>query len=105
MVVCTRQELLDRIAGMEHKIVQMARYRVAMLDRRLRQQGIERALWLLDRSIGRGLQQIDDHEYRMREVLRRTIESRRRRLQDLDRRLRVFDLRPRLAQDRSRGEV
>ena len=105
LVVCTRQELLDRIAGIEQKIAQTVRYRVAMLDRRLRQQGIERALSLLHRSIGRRLQQVDDGEYRMREVLRRTIESRKRQLQDLDRRLRVFDLRPRLAQDRRRMEA
>ncbi len=48
---------------------------------------------------------MDDHEYRMREVLRRAIESRKRSLQDLERRLRVFDLRPRLAQDRRRMEA
>jgi exodeoxyribonuclease VII large subunit len=105
LVVCTKQELLDRIAGIEHKITQMVRYRIAMLDRRLRQQGIERALSVLDRSIGRRLQQMDDHEYRMREVLRRTIEARKRTLQELERRLRVFDLRPRLAQDRRRMEA
>ncbi len=105
MVVCTRQELLDRISGIEHKVTQMVRYRIAMLDRRLRQQGIDRALSVLHRAIGRRLQQMDDHEYRMREVLRQAIESRKRRLQDLERRLRVFDLRPRLAQDRRRMEA
>jgi exodeoxyribonuclease VII large subunit len=105
MVVCTRQELLDRIAALEHKTAQMVRYRVAMLDRRLRQQGIERALAVLHRNIGRKLQRIDDDEYRMKELLRRVIESRRRRGQDLERRLRVFDLRPRLAQDRRRLEA
>jgi exodeoxyribonuclease VII large subunit len=105
MVVCTRQELLERMDAIDHKIAQMVRYRVAMLDRRLRQQGIERALSLLQRSIGRRLQEIDDHDYRMREVLRRGIESRKRRLQELERRLRVFDLRPRLAQDRRRMEA
>jgi exodeoxyribonuclease VII large subunit len=105
MVVCTRQEVLDRIAGLEHKMTQTLRYRVAMLDRRVRQQGIERALAVLHRNIGRRLQQIDDHEYRMRESLRRLIDLRRRRLQELERRLRVFDMRPRLAQDRRRLEA
>ena len=105
MVVCTRQEVLDRIAGLEHKMAQTVRYRLAMLDRRLRQQGVERALAVLHRNIGRRLQQIDEHEYRMREVLRRAVELRRRRVQELERRLRVFDLRPRLAQDRRRLEA
>lgn len=104
MVVCTRQEVLERIGGMEHKMAQMVRYRVAMLDRRLRQQGIERALAVLHRNIGRRLQQIDDQEYRMRETLRRVTDAGRRRLQELERRLRVFDMRPRLARDRRRLE-
>ena len=105
MVVCTRQEILDRIAAQEHKMAQTLRYRLAMLERRLRQQGIDRALSLLHRSVGRRLQQIDDQEYRMRDLLRRAVESRRRRLLDLDQRLRVFDLRPRLARDRRRLEA
>ena len=105
MVVCTRQEVLATLDGLEHQMAQTLRYRVAMLDRRLRQQGIERALAVLHRNIGRRLQQIDDHEYRMRESLRRAVESRRRSLQELERRLRVFDLRPRLAQDRRRLEA
>jgi exodeoxyribonuclease VII large subunit len=105
MVVCTRQELLDRVAAIEHKAAQFVRYRVAMLERRLRQQGIDRALALLHRSVGRRLQQIDDHEYRMRDSLRRRIELRKRRLGELERRLRVFDLSPRLAQNRRRMEA
>lgn len=105
MIVCTRQELFDRIEGIEHQITQMIRYRIAMLDRRLRQQGIERALSILHRTIGRRLQQIDDYEYRLRDVLRRGIQARKRQLQELERRLRIFDLRPRLAQDRRRMEA
>ena len=105
MLVMTRKELLDRIGATEHKLAQMVRYRVAMLDRRLRQQGIERALAVLQRGIGRRFQRIDDCEYRMREQLRRAFETRRRRLLELERRLRVFDLRPRLAQDRRRLEA
>ena len=105
MVVCTRQELLDRLTALDHKMAQTLRYRLAMLERRLRQQGIERALSVLHRNIGRRLQQVDDHEFRMREALRSKIELRRRRLQELERRLRVFDLRPRLAQDRRRLEA
>jgi exodeoxyribonuclease VII large subunit len=105
MVVCTRQELLDRISASEHKMLQTVRYRVALLDRRLRQQGIDRALAVLHRNIGRRLQNLDGYEYQMRETLRRVIEERRRKLQALDQRLRVFDLRPRLARDRRRLEA
>ena len=105
LVICTRQELLDRIAGLEHKVAQSVRYRLAMLEKRLRQQGIERALSVLHRNIGKRLQQMDDIEFRMRDLLRRELESRRKRGEELERRLRVFDLRPRLANDRRRMEA
>jgi exodeoxyribonuclease VII large subunit len=105
MIVCTRQEILERVDSLEHKMAQTLRYRLAMLERRLRQQGIDRALSLLHRTVGRRLQQIDDHEYRMRDSLRRGIDSRKRHLLALDQRLRVFDLRPRLARDRRRLEA
>jgi len=96
---------LDRIAGLEHKVAQSVRYRLAMLEKRLRQQGIERALSVLHRNIGKRLQQMDDIEFRMRDLLRRELESRRKRGEELERRLRVFDLRPRLANDRRRMEA
>ena len=44
MVVCTRDELFERIAAARAKSAQAVRYRIAMLERRLRQQGIDRAL-------------------------------------------------------------
>jgi exodeoxyribonuclease VII large subunit len=104
MVVCTRQEVLDRIEAIKHKMAQTLRYQVAMWERRLRHQGVERALAVLHRGIGRRLQRIDDHEYGMRDSLRRAIESRKRRVTELELRVRVFDMRPRLARDRRRLE-
>jgi exodeoxyribonuclease VII large subunit len=76
-----------------------------MLERRFRQQGIDRALGILHRRIGRGLQQTDEHEYRLRERLRAAIESRERVRRTLEARLRQFDVRPRLAADRRRMEA
>ena len=105
MVVCTREELFDRISAARAKGTQALRYRLAMLERRLRQQGIDRALGILHRRIGRGLQQTDEHEYRMRERLRAVIESRERARRTLEARLRQFDVRPRLAADRRRLEA
>jgi exodeoxyribonuclease VII large subunit len=105
MVVCTREELFDRIAAARAKAAQALRYRIAMLERRLRQQGIDRALGVLHRRIGRGLQQIDEQEYRMRERARAAIESRERARRNLEARVREFDVRPRLAADRRRMEA
>ncbi len=75
MVVCTREELLDRIAAARAKAAQGMRYRIAMLERRWRQQGIDRALGILHRRVGRGLQRIDEQEFRMREQMRARLEE------------------------------
>ncbi len=97
MIVCTRQDLLERIEGARQKLAQGVRYRLAMLARRLHQQGVDRALSLVHRSIGRRLQEVDEHEYRLREAMRASQEYGRRAWRELDGRLRERDLRPRLA--------
>jgi exodeoxyribonuclease VII large subunit len=105
LVVCTREELLERIAAARAKTTQAMRYRLAMLERRLRQQGIDRALGLLHRRVGRGLQRIDEQEYRMRERIRAVLDARERARRGLETRLRRFDMRPRLATNRRRLEA
>jgi exodeoxyribonuclease VII large subunit len=97
LVICTRDEVLERIANCRAKVVQALRYRLAMLERRLRNQGVERALSVLHRRVGRGLQRVDEQEYRLREHVRLAIEVRQRARRALDERLRHFDMRPRLA--------
>jgi exodeoxyribonuclease VII large subunit len=105
LVAPLREELLERVAVSRGKAAQALRYRLAMLERRLRQQGIDRALGVLHRRIGRGLQRIDEQEYRIRERLRAAIAGRERARRSLEVRLRRFDMRPRLAADRRRMET
>ena len=105
LVVPTREDLLERIAAARSKATQGLRYRLAMLERRLRQQGIERALSVLHRRVGRSLQRIDEQEYRLRERVRAALEGRERARRGLEERLRRFDVRPRLAADRRRMET
>jgi exodeoxyribonuclease VII large subunit len=105
LVVPTREDLLDRIAAMRAKTAQALRYRLAILERRLRQQGIERATSVLHRRIGRWLQRMDELEYRMRERMRAAVGSRERIRRGFELRLRQFDMRPRLAADRRRLEA
>jgi exodeoxyribonuclease VII large subunit len=105
LVVCTREELLDRIGVARAKATQGVRYRMAMLDRRLRQQGIDRALGVLHRRIGRGLQRVDELEYRMRDRMRILVDARERSRRALEVRVQRFDARPRLAADRRRLEA
>jgi exodeoxyribonuclease VII large subunit len=104
LVVATREDLLERIGAARAKATQGLRYRLAMLERRLRQQGIERALNVLHRRVGRNLQRIDEQEYRMRERIRVAIDTRERTRRGIEARLRRFDVRPRLAADRRRME-
>ncbi|HLI85382.1 MAG TPA: exodeoxyribonuclease VII large subunit [Bryobacteraceae bacterium] len=104
LVAPLRDDVLERIAVARAKAAQALRYRLAILERRLRQQGIERALNILHRRIGRNLQRIDEQEYRMRERLRALIAARERNRRALETRLRRFDMRPRLAADRRRME-
>jgi exodeoxyribonuclease VII large subunit len=105
LVAPLREDVLERIEVSRAKAAQALRYRLAMLERRLRQQGIDRALGVLHRRIGRGLQRIDEQEYRMRERLRAAIAGRERARRSLEERLRRFDMRPRLAADRRRMEA
>ncbi len=105
MVICTREELLERIGLARTKSVQALRYRLAMLDRRLRLQGIDRALSGLQRRVGRGLQRVDELDYRLRERIRAALEARGRARRLLETRVQRFDVRPRLAGDRRRMEA
>jgi len=105
LVVPLRDEMLERLAVSRAKAAQALRYRLAMLERRLRQQGIDRALSVLHRRIGRSLQRVDEQEYRMRERLRAAIAGRERARRSLELRLGRFDIRPRLAADRHRMET
>jgi exodeoxyribonuclease VII large subunit len=105
MVICTRQELLDRMAATRARAVQFMRYRLAMFQRRLQQRGIDRAAGLLHRSVGRRLQRVDEYEYRLREVAARRLAEKKQRRHALEDRLRYFDPTPRLATVRRRLET
>jgi exodeoxyribonuclease VII large subunit len=102
LIVCTRDELLERVDAAGNRAAQFLRYRIAMLARRLHQQGIDRAHSLLARRIGRGQQRIDEQSYRLKELARSAIEGRERARRGLAARLARFDMRPRLAADRRR---
>jgi exodeoxyribonuclease VII large subunit len=105
LVVCTRQEILERLQTIRSRMTQQLRYRFAMLERRLRQQGIDRALNLLHRSIGRRLQRMDEIEYDLRGSLQKALGGRERQHRALEYRLRRYDVRPRLAADHRRLEA
>ena len=104
LIVCAREELLGRIETFHRHLTQAARYRLAMVRRVADQRGIQRALSVFHRSVGRRLQRVDEQEYRLREHMRTAVEARYRAYRSLESRLRYYDPRPRFARDRRRLE-
>jgi exodeoxyribonuclease VII large subunit len=102
LVICTKEQLFDQIAGCSKKLQQWARYRIMLATRRLHQQGIERATSILHRGIGRRAQRVDEIDYSLRDRIRQEIDGRKRRLREAETRLRAQDVRLRFAQARNR---
>lgn len=105
IVVCTRESLLERIAGNEKKAVQSIRYRLLSCARDLHSRGTDRAGAMMHRAIARRAQRVDDLDFHWREFAKRVLESNRRRLTDVTRRLQATDLRLRFARNRHREEL
>ena len=110
LVICTQQDLMDQLAAIEQKLLQFARYRFAMANRKLHERGVDRATTVLHRRIGRSLQRVDELEYGLRDKMRgrialkkRTLEERQKRLESLDLRLRFAHVRRRLEAAESRA--
>lgn len=104
LVVPTRDDLIDRIGGHGRQLTQAVRYRLAMSRRAFEQQGVQRALTVFHRSIGRRQQGVDEQEYRLRERVRELREAAVRRHRSLESRLRDYDPRPRFARQHRRLE-
>jgi exodeoxyribonuclease VII large subunit len=102
MIVRSRQEILERIEGCRQQALRAARYRIAVLARRLREQAIDRAQMVLHRGLARRTQRVDDNTERLRAAITRQLAARERTRRTLEERLRWFDLRPRLRRDRER---
>lgn len=104
LVICTRQELFERIEGCRRHLEQILRYRISMAARRLHQQGVDRASTVLHRRVGRHAQRVDDLQRCLADTFRRRIRAQESSLAGLLVRLRQTDLRVRLAAGQSRLE-
>jgi exodeoxyribonuclease VII large subunit len=105
LVVRTRDEILEQVAGQRYRLVQLIRYRFAMDWRQLRQLGVDRAHSLLSRSIGRRLQRMDELQNRLREQMRLALDARMGAVRTLVANLRYYDPRPRLGRNRNQHEA
>lgn len=104
LVVCTREELLQRLAGCREAAARLMRFRLAQYARRLHESGVERATTVLYRAVGRRLQRLDDLDYRLRARFQAVADRQRRRLAGLEARVRRQDVRLRFAICRRRLE-
>ncbi len=102
LLICTRQELLDQIAAQRSRMVQAARFRLSDAARRWHQQGVDRAVSLFQRAVGRYVQRVDDCDYRLRRGALEAMEARRRGFESLEKRLRETDVRLALSRVRHR---
>jgi exodeoxyribonuclease VII large subunit len=102
MVIGTKQELLNRVDGVRLRAIQLARFRLATLARRLHEQAIDRATTLLHRNLSRRTQRVDDAAERLHSAMRGHLTARERARRALEEKVRYFDLRPRLRRDRER---
>ena len=105
LVICPREQIFDQLSVFDHKLLQAARYRLAMAARALHERGVDRASAILHRSVGRLQQRVDELDYRMRGRVQAGATARRKRLEDLTARLRNLDLRLQIARARRRLET
>lgn len=97
IVICTRDSVLEQIETYRAKAVQGLRYRMLVCSRDLQQRGAQRAIALVQRSLTRRAQRLDDLDLQLRRLERRTLDARCKRFEELSRRLAAADLRLRFA--------
>jgi exodeoxyribonuclease VII large subunit len=102
LVICTREQILESIAGCEKHLDRAIRFHLSTAAGRLHERGVDRAASILHRRLGRALQRVDELDYCLRDELRARIAGRHRVWQDFDTRLRRADMRVQLGQARSR---
>jgi exodeoxyribonuclease VII large subunit len=102
MIVGARADLLQKIDATRARLIQLSRFRLATLARRLHEQAIDRARALLHRNMARRVQRVDDAGERMRAALRGRLAGLERKRRALEEKLRYYDLRPRFRRDRER---
>jgi exodeoxyribonuclease VII large subunit len=105
ILICTRESLLERIAGCERRALQGMRYRLVHCGRDLHQLGTDRAGTLIHRLLSRRAQRVDELDFAIRQSLRKLTERRTARLRELNRRLEASDLRFRFSRVRGRLEL
>lgn len=102
LVIRTRQSLFDILDSSVIKLTQTARLNIAMRARALHRISVDQAM--LHRAIGRRMQRVDELEYEMRDLVRGTLDRRKKVLERTRSRLGQLDVRLKFAAARRRIE-
>jgi exodeoxyribonuclease VII large subunit len=103
MVICTRDSLVERVDSSEIKLRQAIRLTLALRARALHAVAVDQTT--LHRAIGKQMQRVDELDYRLRDVWRTVLDSRRRAVDSAAARLGQLDVRLKFAQVRRRLEA
>jgi exodeoxyribonuclease VII large subunit len=102
LVIRTRQSLYDVLDQSTVKLTQTVRLNIAMRARALHRISVDQST--LHRAIGRRMQRVDELEYRLRDLIRVSIASRKRTLERTRTALARLDVRLKFATARRRIE-
>jgi len=105
IVICTRESLLEQIDGYRARASQALRYRLMTASRDLYQRAGERATNLIQRSINRRTQRLDEADMQLRRLGGGKLEVSRKRHLELSRRLQDCNMQLRLERSRHYGEM
>jgi exodeoxyribonuclease VII large subunit len=104
LVAPAKAELFANVRGLQERLTQGIRYRIARAARRLVESGVERPAAIVRRRIQRLWQRNDELEMRMREKIVGCIRAAEKRLRVSQHALAELDLRVRLTRQRARLE-
>jgi exodeoxyribonuclease VII large subunit len=102
LLIRTRQSLYDLLDQSTVKLTQAARLSIAMRARALHRISVDQAT--LHRAIGRRMQRVDELEYRLKELVRASVDRRKRTLERTRTALSQLDVRLQFAAARRRIE-
>jgi exodeoxyribonuclease VII large subunit len=91
LVIRSRQSLFEALSACRAKLTQTARLNIAMRARALHRISVDQST--LHRAIGRRMQRVDELEYRVRDLVRETLERRKKTLARLRAGLTQLDVR------------
>ena len=102
LVVRQKAEFLEAVRGLQSRLVQALRYKLATSGRHLVESSLDRATASVRHKLSRLSQRLDEQDFHLRDEIRRSLRARERCFRETIESLARLDLRVKLAQSRSR---